>query len=263
MRQLARLCPERSLALRGDPRLTGRPRALSRVNADARKRSCRSNSLKDPGPPGLRRPAILASLASIYEEQGVLRERALALTILALTATTAGKATGTASVPAARSTPTPGGENGSIFWPWIGRDYATGGVCLVGLNPPRLEVVVSDARRVRYLLKHARRTREGKTHDRHQQVPAQAAQPQQLHGAAHRRGLRAPPGDVPRRRVRLEQARGRPAPHASVARLRRLARRRRYGGRSLGVPAARSGSGWSANVFADPSESMPGSAARR
>jgi len=37
----------------------------------------------------------------------------------------------------------------------------------------------------------------------------------------------------------------------------------RYGGRSLGVPAARSGSGWSANVFADPSESMPGSAARR
>ncbi len=36
-----------------------------------------------------------------------------------------------------------------------------------------------------------------------------------------------------------------------------------YGGRSLGVPAARSGSGWSANVFADPSESMPGSAARR
>jgi len=35
----------------------------------------------------------------------------------------------------------------------------------------------------------------------------------------------------------------------------------RHGGRSLGVRAAHSGSGWSANVFADPSESMPGSAA--
>lgn len=32
-----------------------------------------------------------------------------------------------------------------------------------------------------------------------------------------------------------------------------------YGGRSLGVPPAGSGSGWSSGVFADPGESMPGS----
>lgn len=32
-----------------------------------------------------------------------------------------------------------------------------------------------------------------------------------------------------------------------------------YGGRSLGVPPAGSGSGWSSSVFADPAESMVGS----
>jgi len=165
-------------------------------------------------------------------------------TILALTATTAGKATGTASVPAARSTPTPGGENGSIFWPWIGRDYATGGVCLVGLNPPRLEVVVSDARRVRHLLKHARRTREGKTHDRHQQVPAQAAQPQQLPRAAHRRGLRAS-----RRRSPPASAIGASAGSTSAARFRgaptttRAAASGTAGARSACRPHARAAGG--------------------
>ena len=208
---------------------------------------------------------MLASLASIYEEQGVLREHALALHDSCADCNHCWKgdeysigAGGTIDPDA------PAGENGSIFWPWIGRDYATGGVCLVGLNlhhdwkwwsPMLEEFVISSNTRAE--LEKGRRT--GNINKCQLKPLNRSSYPALLTDADFAR-LQAtfPAGVCDWSKRGVDQRRTLPWRAYDDSR-----GGVRYGGRSLGVPAARSGSGWSANVFADPSESMPGSAARR
>jgi len=79
---------------------------------------------------------LLADLSAIYEREGVLVDgRAPALHACcpdkaACWANDRHRISADSHVEGGR----PAGEDGSIYWPWIGADYRAGGVCLIGWN---------------------------------------------------------------------------------------------------------------------------------
>lgn len=213
----------------------------------------------------MRRPAMLASLASICEEQGVLRERALALHDSCADCNHCwkgdrlqhrcrrhdrplprGARTARSSGRGSAGTTPPGAF---VSWDSISTTTGSGGLrCSKSSSSPQTRA--PNSRR-----EDARATSTSASSSRSTAAATRRCSPTRTLCASRRR---SPPacaigasGGVDQRRTlpwrAYDDSRG------GV----------RYGGRSLGVPAARSGSGWSANVFADPSESMPGSAARR